>query len=127
MLDVVRASSFELASSSRHDLPYFDSPFSGSRRTETVFFFAAEKTAETDLLPAPRGALPWVDDPRLPIPVSPPLAALARTSAFTAAMLGLVDGSRSMTDIAGELGRSWQVEPSLLLDQLRAFFAKLPA
>jgi hypothetical protein len=124
--DLVEASSFAIRSASREDHPYFDSPHSGSRRIETVFFFCAEKTGEATAQPVPRPVAPWIADPRLPIPISPVLVALGKTTVFTASMLGLVDGTRTMTDLADELGRTWEVDPSVVLDQLRAFFAKLP-
>ncbi len=124
--DLVSASAFALRSSSQCDVPYFDSPHSGSRRIETVFAFCAEKVGEAVPSSVPAPAAPWVRDPRLPIPVSPPLVAIATTSVFTASMLGLVDGTRSMVDLAEALGHNWQIEPAAVLDQLRAFFAKLP-
>jgi SAM-dependent methyltransferase len=123
---MVGASAFALRSSSHSDVPYFDSPHSGARRIETVFAFCAEKTGASAPVSVPTPAAPWVSDPRLPIAVSPPLVAMANTSIFTASVLGLVDGTRSMVDIAEALGRNWQIEPAAVLDQLRSFFAKLP-
>ena len=120
------ASAFTLRSSSQSDVSYFDSPHSGSRRLETVFTFCAGKIGEAAPASLPAPAAPWVSDPRLPIPVSPPLVAIASTSIFTASALGLIDGTRSMADIADALGRNWQIQPAQMLDQLRAFFAKLP-
>jgi len=58
--------------------------------------------------------------------MSPVRLGLRKTSAFTAAMLGLVDGRMKMNDIASALGRTWPIDAALVLDQLRAFFAKLP-
>ena len=124
--ELVGASAFALRSSSQSDVPYFDSPYSGSRRLETVFAFGAEKIAEAAPASVPASAAPWVSDPRLPIPVSPTLVAMAKTSIFTASMLSLVDGTRSMVDIAEGLSTNWQIEPARVLEQLRAFFAKLP-
>jgi SAM-dependent methyltransferase len=124
--DVVRASSFTIEASSKQDLPYFDSPHSGSRRTETVFLFRADKSADVRQEPSPRHFAPWVSDPRVPIPVSPVLLGLRKTSAFTASMLGLIDGRTTMNDIAAALGQTWQIDAAVVLDQLRAFFAKLP-
>jgi len=124
--EVVAASAFSLRSSSQSDVSYFDSPHSGSRRLETVFTFCAGKIGEAPPASVPAPAASWVSDPLLPIPVLPPLVALATKSIFTASALGLVDGTRSMVDIADALGRNWQIRPAEVLDQLRAFFAKLP-
>ena len=69
---------------------------------------------------------PWIADPRVPIPVSPVLVSLAEMSVFTASMLNLVDGTTTMADLAAALARAWKIEPAVVLDQLRAFFARLP-
>jgi hypothetical protein len=124
--ELVGAASFALRSTSRHDLPYFDSPFSGSRPVETVFFFSAKKTGEAIPQPVPGSVAPWIADPRVPIPMSPPLVALGEMSVFTASMLNLVDGTRTMADVADTLAGAWQMDPAVILAQLRAFFAKLP-
>ena len=126
---LVAAGGFQLLSDLREDVPYFDSPHSGSRRSERVFGFAARKVAEA----APREASaagppsipPWIADPELPVTPTPGMAAEARLSAITAGVLGLVDGRRSIGDIARELGRSWGVEPAALVDQLRALLARI--
>lgn len=138
--EIVGDQGFELVCEERTDLPYFDSPVSGSRRTETVFGFAARRRAggapggdeRSDAETVPRAASAqvqveaWIADPRLPIPVRPSLVALGRKSMFTAGALSLVDGQRSLWDVAGEIGRATGVDPSILLDQLRAFFCMLP-
>ena len=45
---------------------------------------------------------------------------------FTTGVLGLIDGTRSVADVAGELGKAWGIEPARLHDELRAFLARLP-
>jgi uncharacterized protein YbaR (Trm112 family) len=126
--DIVAASAFDIDRRQRTDVPYFDSPVSGSRRTETVFAFAARKTgAPGSASPSGSPAVaPWISDPSLPIPVTPSMQALGRKSMFTAGALSLVDGSRSMIEVAGEIGRATGVAPAALVDQLRAFFTMLP-
>jgi SAM-dependent methyltransferase len=133
--EIVGDQGFELVSRERADVPYFDSPVSGSRRTETVFGFAARRTAAAggslqDGSPAVAGSrsqVPeWITDPRRPIPVRPSLMALGRKSMFTAGAISLVDGQRSLLDVASEIARATGVDPAALLDQLRAFFGMLP-
>ena len=126
VLEMVAASAFELTSHDRQDLPYFDSPVSGSRRTDTVFRFAARKTAEAPAVEIPDALPPWVANPLAPIPITPALIALGRTSMFTTAVLGMIDGNRSIVDVARELGKAWGVDPGRLQDELRGFLARLP-
>lgn len=125
VFDVVQASGFAVLSQHRDDLPYFDSPWSGSRRTDTVFSFAAQKHAESPS-PEPASATPpWLLDPRLPIPLTPAMNARRRASVFAVGVISLLDGHRSMLDLARVLGQKWGVDPRVAQDQLTAFFAKM--
>jgi SAM-dependent methyltransferase len=126
VLEIVGAGAFEVTSHDRQDLPYFDSPVSGSRRTDTVFRFAARKTGEAAAVDIPDVLPPWVANPLTPIPITPALVALGRTSMFTTGVLGMIDGNRSVVDVARDLGAAWNVEPARLQDELRAFLARLP-
>ncbi len=63
----------------------------------------------------------------MPIPITQSLVALGRTSMFTTGVLSMIDGQRSIVDVARELGAAWGVEPARLQDELRAFLARLPA
>jgi hypothetical protein len=62
----------------------------------------------------------------LPIAITPSLIALGRTSMFTTGVLSMIDGQRSVVDVARELGAAWNVDPGRLQDDLRAFLAQLP-
>jgi N2227-like protein len=124
--EIVSLGGFDIVARERRDLPYFDSPVSGSRRWETVFGFVATKTSEAPPVAVPNAVAPWLADTSLPIPVTPTLTGLGRTTLFTAGALSLVDGVRSMSDVAGEIARSAGMDAAAILDQLRAFFAKLP-
>jgi SAM-dependent methyltransferase len=126
-LEIVGASAFQLLSNDRQELPYFESPVSGSHRTDLVFRFAARKTGEAAAADIPDVVPPWVANPLEPIPITPALVALGRTSMFTAGVLSMIDGQRSIVDVARDLGAAWGVEPARLQDELRAFLARLPS
>ena len=100
---------------------------SGSRRTDTVFRFAARKTAEAEPVEIPDSVPPWVSNPLVPIPITPALVALGKTSMFTTSVLSMIDGDRSVVDVARELGAAWKADPGRLQDELRAFLARLPS
>ena len=91
-----------------------------------VFRFAARKTGEAPAVDIPDPAPPWVANSLTPIPITPSLIALGRTSMFTAGVLSMIDGQRSIVDVARELGAAWGVDPARLQDELRAFLARLP-
>jgi uncharacterized protein YbaR (Trm112 family) len=126
VLEIVAGSAFELAAHDHQELAYFDSPVSGSRRTDRVFRFAARKTGEAPAVEIPDPLPPWVANPLLPIPITPALVQLGRTTMFTTGVLAMIDGSRSIVDLARELQKSWGVDPARLQDELRAFLAQLP-
>ena len=124
--DLVAASAFKLGERGRDDIPYFDSPVSGSRRIETVFWFAARKVGEASAFVSPDDTPPWIADAGLPIPLTPELVALGRKSVFAGSVISLVDGARSLSEVANEMGRLWGFDSARILEQLRAFFATLP-
>ena len=126
VLEIVEGSGFTLASHDRHDVPYFDSPVSGSRRIETAFRFAAKKTDEAPEIEIPSTIPPWVANVLAPIPITPGLISVGRTAMLTSGLMSLIDGERSMVDVARALGAEWGVEPGRLQDELRAFLVKLP-
>jgi len=125
--EIVGGSGFALSSHDRQEIPYLDSPVSGSKRRDLIFRFAARKTGDAPAAEIPDTTPPWVANPLAPIPVTPALVALGRTSMFTTGVLAMIDGQRSIVDVARELAAAWGVEPARLQDELRAFLARLPA
>lgn len=124
--EVVSAASFELGTRFSEDTPYFHSPHSGAHRTDRVFGFAAKKIGETPALPPPPLFAPWLSDTRLPIPMSPAFPGLQKTSILTVGILSMIDGKRSIADIAAALGQQWGVPAVVLAAELRPFLARLP-
>jgi hypothetical protein len=126
-VEIANLAQFKVESNDRQDIRYLDSPVSGSRRSETVFRFVARKTGEAPAVEIPEPVPPWVSNTLTPIPVTPALVALGRTSIFTSGVLSMIDGTRSIVDVARALGTAWGVEPARLHDELRVFLARLPS
>ncbi len=124
--DLVASSRFDLGKRGRDDVPYFDSPASGSRRIETVFWFAARKAGEAEPFVSPDDTPSWIADASLPIPMTPQIVAFGRRSVFAGSVISLIDGARSLSEVANEMGRLWGFDSTRILEQLRAFFATLP-
>jgi hypothetical protein len=116
--ELVTASGFELVEHFRRDMPYFDSPHSGSRRTDTVFAFAARRSDHTPELAVPNQRAPWLADPALPIPQLPVFATERDRSVVTAGVLSLVDGERSIRAMAAMLASQWRADPGVIEAQL---------
>jgi SAM-dependent methyltransferase len=126
VLELTERAGFRVQSHFEERVPYFDSPFSGSWREETLYCLAAEKVTEAPAF-LPRAKVPpWVADSDLPIPVDSELIAMARTSAFTTMVMSLIDGTQSISDIAASLAERLGMDRDDLKGQLRAFFGKLP-
>jgi len=126
VLELAERSGFRVLSHFEERVPYFDSPFSGSWREETVYCLVGEKQAEARGIEARESVPKWVSDPQLPIPVLPELIAIARTTAFTTMVMSHIDGEQSIADIAASLSARLEMDKNELIDQLRAFFGKLP-
>lgn len=125
VLEITRACGFELVSEFDHVLDYFHSPHSGSHRRETVFCFAARKVAELAERPQAGVRAAWLLDPNQPVVMTPSANALRRNSIVTVGVLALVDGKRSLLDIANALAVQWRVPPGTLVDALRELFVQL--
>lgn len=126
VIDIVGATAFEVLSNDRQTVPYFHSPVSGSHRSDLIFRFLARKIADAPEVRIPDTLPHWIVNPLVPIPITPTLVSIGRTSMFTTGVLSMIDGQRSITDVARELGAAWGVDPARLQDELRAFLAKLP-
>ena len=100
VLAILAESGFEVAGVEEATLPYMQSPASRHGRLETVLAFAADKQRR-----APREATPppppsWLSDTRQPVPRSAPLALAADAARIQAVLLALIDGQRSIADLA---------------------------
>jgi hypothetical protein len=124
--ELVRAGGFELVAELSCDVPYFDSPHAGSRRLETVYGFAARKVRAVPARALAASAEPaWAVDVTQPIPALPELDALQERLVFSAGALSLIDGARSITDLAEALGGELGVDPQRLIEPLRGLLLTL--
>jgi hypothetical protein len=126
VLELAEQAGFERPAPIQADVSYFDAPHSGSRRTETVFAFAVRKLQNAPQLPAAVPPTPaWHQDPSLPIPLDEALINLKRSAVFNAGVLSMIDGSRSIRDLAATLGEQWRLPPEQLVPKLQALLERL--
>jgi uncharacterized protein YbaR (Trm112 family) len=126
--ELVQAGGFQLLAERTEDVPYFDSPHAGSRRIETVYGFVARKLARASATRAVVKPQPaWAHDVTAPIPRVPELGALQERLIFSAGALSLIDGARSLVDLAYALGEELGVEPARLVEPLRGLLLNLLA
>ena len=100
-LDIVTEAGFEVESYSHEELPYLHSPYSCQKRMERVLCFSAKKVKEVDQ-PSEEFQFqaPWLLDENLAVPVSQGIQQQHMVHSTLKALFELVDGKRSMKDIA---------------------------
>lgn len=121
--EIVELSGFDLLAREREDLPYFASPLGGTRALETAFGFSARKKSDADAFQAESTVPPWLLDMSLPVQATPAIVRLQKASIVAAGIISLVDGVRSISEIAEVLASTWQVDAAQVVPQLRSFFS----
>ncbi|HUO78752.1 MAG TPA: class I SAM-dependent methyltransferase [Steroidobacteraceae bacterium] len=99
--ELLAEAGFEVGLQRDAALPYMRSPASRHARIETVALFAADKRRRGPREPAEAWTPPWLRDTALPVPRSDALALAADASRIQAVLLALVDGQRSIDELAG--------------------------
>lgn len=81
-------------------IPYMDSPASRHGRRETVFTFSALKSHTVARPPRHRALPDWIVTGREPVPLSAAFQAQAVSTRIYAFVMSLIDGKRSLDDMA---------------------------
>jgi N2227-like protein len=97
---ILTETGFEVVNQGDTTIPYMRSPASRHSRLETVASFAAVKRRRGPREFVPTPMFPWLADTALPVPRSSALALAADASRIQAVVLALVDGHRSVSDLA---------------------------
>ena len=104
-IEVTEAAGFDVSETTSHELPYLASPHSRQTRLEDVVVWRAEK--EHDVTLAPFAHRPdWLTTSNLPVPLNERFQAQIGATRIHAGVMSLIDGRRSIADIAEELERS---------------------
>jgi len=125
--EIVAASGFAPAEPTEASVPYLCSPASRHGRRESVVTFATGKRAETEApAAAPRGP-DWIAHSDRPIPLSVGFQGRQLELRVLAYVASLVDGRRSVRDVARELVAQRLMSESEAEPAVRAFLARLHA
>jgi uncharacterized protein YbaR (Trm112 family) len=95
---VVESAGFRIAASGHERLTFMQSPICNQGRTEHVLTFLAEQAAGGAPREAPRPG--WLDDTSAPVPRFEGLEGYTAPHPFFGALVALIDGRRSVADIA---------------------------
>jgi len=122
---LVERAGFELLQSSSHELAYFASPVSGTRRVDHVYLFDARKRAEAEQSEPERAPSSWLQDPSLPVPCTSGVQQAVQRAVLTFGVGSLVDGRRSIRDIAAQLSEQWGSSSAELEGAIARLLSKL--
>jgi uncharacterized protein YbaR (Trm112 family) len=106
-------------------IPYMCSPSSRHGRRERVFTFAAYKERDAEQ-PARHRALPdWIVTGEQPVPLTPSFRSQAMTTQIYSFMMSLIDGRRSIKDMAVILEKQKLMTREEAEPAIRSFLTKM--
>jgi SAM-dependent methyltransferase len=128
-LDEVRAllphAGFRESSLREATMPYMRSPSSRHSRLEEVVTWVAEKTAASTEAPRTRVLPGWLLDAGLPVPRTPAFEMQAISSRIHAFLLAMINGERSMREMAKMLAEQRLMSADEAESQVRLFLTRL--
>ncbi|MGE0582885.1 MAG: methyltransferase domain-containing protein [Steroidobacteraceae bacterium] len=123
-VEIVQGAGFSRPALREAALPYMQSPASRHARIESTVAWTARKVGSVTP-PATRGPPDWVVDTKRPVPLTADLQAHARATRIHAFMMSLVDGRRSLADMAQVLVEQRLLKAEDALPAVRAFMLKM--
>jgi SAM-dependent methyltransferase len=123
--EIVAESGFTPVEPREEAVPYLCSPASRHGRVETVVTFATSKRAAVATPGAARRVPPWLERTDLPVPLLPEFQGRQLELRVLAYVFSLVDGRRSVRDVAGVLVEQRLMAQAEAEPTVRAFLARL--
>ncbi len=102
---VLQSAGFSIEILREDPLPYLQSPHSRQQRNELVVTWCARKRRESETLDTTVQMPDWLVGNQVTVPLLPAFATQAATVRIHAWMMSLIDGHRSVADMAKELER----------------------
>ena len=125
--ETVAASGFAVRETREARLPYMRSPASRHGRIEDVVVMAADKLRRAPREPSEVAEPTWLRDCSLPIPCSPELMLAADASRIQAVLLALIDGQRSVDELARIVSEQGLLPASQARSAVQGLLARLAA
>lgn len=124
LLEAATAAGFERPDAREASQPYLASPASRHARLESVITFCARKQRDVPAPAAGRELPPWIDRTELPVPVLPAFRAQALSTRVYAFLLAMIDGERSIRDMARLMEQQKLMPADDALPAIRRFLAR---
>jgi len=126
VLAIVRDAGFDEPAVAEQQVPYLASPASRHARQERLFTFRAQRDAQDRPAPRPHVAVPdWITRDDLPVPLLPEISSRVLAMRVYAFVASLVDGRRTLRDIAEVLVRERLMTAVEAEPAVRAFVQRL--
>ena len=107
LAELVEESGFEILSRERRTVSYLKSPHSAHGRTEEILSFCARKVADVALPERPHYLPQWLIDTSVPVPAGNEIELRSSNHLLTAQILGLIDGKKTVNQIARKVARQY--------------------
>jgi uncharacterized protein YbaR (Trm112 family) len=127
VLDVVAAAGFSVEMQREEAVPYLGSPASRHARLESVVTFTAVKCDECTTPARARRSPDWLERTDLPVPLLPEFAGRQLELRVLAYVASLVDGQRSIRDVAQVLVEQRLMSADEAEPTVRGFLRRLHA
>lgn len=125
VLELVAAAGFELGPSTFEPFGYLRSPAGTQGRVEQVLTFSATKVASDRPAPAPPTLPPWLVASDVPIPRFPGLDAYKAPHPMFSTVIAMIDGRRTLADIARLLIEGYRVPERAAENGVRACLTEI--
>ena len=123
--ELLPQSGFSVYTVREGSLPYMRSPASRHARVESTVAWVTNKVGAPAEAPRARVLPEWLLQPDMPVPRTPALEMQAISSRVHAFLLALINGERSMRDMARVLVEQRLMSPEEAEPQVRLFLARL--
>lgn len=124
-LEAVQAAGFGALETAQTELPYLCSPASRHGRRELVLSWSASKTRKAGRPPRYEALPDWLVEGKDPVPLLDAFKTQALSTRIHAFIMSLIDGKRSLRDIADVLAENRLMQRSEAEASLRAFLLKM--
>ncbi|MEO8019321.1 MAG: methyltransferase domain-containing protein [Pseudomonadota bacterium] len=125
VIELMPAAGFADVRTHEGSMPYMRSPASRHARVESTVAWVANKVAAAANMPRARVLPEWLLQPDKPVPRTPAFEMQAIASRVHAFLLALINGERSMRDMARVLVEQRLMSPQEAEAQVRIFLARL--
>ena len=124
-LAAVKQAGFAAPDVTECEIDYLRSPASRHARRETTVTFAARKLSDEPPPPRYRALPDWIVTGKSPVPLSREFEAQAASTRIHAFIMSMIDGKRSLADMAALMAQQQLMPEDEALESLRGFVTRM--